>query len=104
GQGLGQAVAADRRQDERDGEEVLRYVAPGLLRPARLRRRDRRSQVAACLSQGLRWCGVSESDLDLPAPPDADAADHSGVNCHEIPTLSLAHRKLKRRDVECGCV
>ena len=30
----GRPLAADRRKDERDGEEVLRHVAPGLLRPA----------------------------------------------------------------------
>ena len=87
----GKPLAAARRQDERDGEEVLRHLAPGLLRRARLCRRDRRSQGAARLSQGLCRRGLSEPELDMPAPPDADAADHPGVNSHEIPRLCLDH-------------
>ena len=66
GQGCRQAARADRREDERDGAEVLRDLAAGLVRTPWPRGRDRRPEGAARLPAGLRRQRVPEPEVDLP--------------------------------------
>jgi hypothetical protein len=42
-------------------------------------RRDRESEGPAGLPQGIHGRDVPESEVDLPVPPDASAADHQGL-------------------------